>query len=153
MAIIKKNETPIGQGIRGKLGKPFGYGEGEYGSTKYGEVQEFVGKGEYGVGSYGETEYGDVLDFAGIYQIRHHRTKFLVKGEKETGELYIRKSKFYIPSNPKTESQQSRRSIFADGVSGWQSLSEDEKNIYRKKAEGLRMSGFNFYMREYLLSH
>lgn len=152
MAVIKKNESPIGDGIKGKLGKPFGYGEREYGSFGYGEVQEFVGKGEHGVRSYGEDEYGDVFDFAGIYQIRHHRTKYLVAGEKETGELYIRKSRFYIPSNPKTEGQQSRRSIFADGVSAWKSLSEDEKNIYRKRAENLRMSGFNLYMREYLLS-
>ena len=153
MVVIKLEGKPFGQSIRQRLGKPFEYGEREMGSIKYGEIIEPVGPGQHGIRIYGETDYGDAFAFAGIYQVRHHRIGYLTLGEKETGELYVRRSKFYVPKNPNSEAQQSKRSIFTAGVLSWQSLSEDEKNIYRERAEGLEMSGFNLFLSEYLLNN
>ncbi len=97
---------------------------------------------EYGCRRYGAFFYGEVNDLYGIYSIR--------KGLK--GQIIVKK-RFYIPSNPRTVPQQANRQIYADGVLAWQNLTEEQKSVYNTNATGLKMSGYNLFLKEYLLSH
>lgn len=60
------------------------------------------------------------------------------------------------PRNPRTETQQARRGLFADAVHSWQALSDDEKRewnrlarITRKKLKNL-CRGYHLYLRTVL---
>ena len=56
----------------------------------------------------------------------------------------------FYPYNPQTYYQQSWRSIFTQGVDNWQGFNETVKGQYKEKAKNLIMTGFNFYLSEYL---
>jgi hypothetical protein len=138
--------------IRGKVGVPSFYGQRIYGESKYGDEEILVLAKEYGQRIYGESKYGEILDLFGIWQVRHRRTHFLTSGEKETGELYNIRKRFYWPTNPRTEAQQAWRATFSSGVEAWQALSEGEKDEYRELAKEKPLSGFNLFLREFLTS-
>lgn len=59
---------------------------------------------------------------------------------------------YFIPQNPNTAEQQWIRGIFTDSVLGWQDLDAAEKAAWQTAidAKGLAMSGFNYYMGEYI---
>jgi len=50
-----------------------------------------------------------------------------------------------------TPAQQARREKFAAAVAGWQSLTDEEKSVYNKKASGKPMSGYNWFLRNFML--
>lgn len=93
----------------------------------------------FGSCHFGYTLFGHSDDFSGIY----HRYN-------QYGKTHFRKMAFYWPRNPRTVPQQARRTLFAAGVSTWQTLTGDQKDAYNKLARPRSMSGFNFFMREYL---
>lgn len=68
------------------------------------------------------------------------------------GELVNQRLPYYEPTNPQTEEQQAWRAKLADAVAEWQSLTSEEKADYNEKAKGKRMSGYNLFIREFLLS-
>jgi len=95
----------------------------------------------YGSGRYGGFWYGG-LDFcSGIYQLR----------KCHEGKLSIQ-IQFYPYVITHELGQQTRREKFADAVVGWQGLTDEEKNTYRERARYKKFSGYNLYLREYLLS-
>lgn len=96
---------------------------------------------EYGACEYGNFWYGG-LDFSsGIYQIR---------GSKEG--KFSTKIDFYNYVITHTPAQQARREKFDLAVAGWQGLTPEEKEVYNKKSIGKGMSGYNLFLREYMLS-
>ena len=97
---------------------------------------------EYGQRIYGSHEYGEYDIRYGIYQVRK------VEGKQET----VRK-RFYIPSNPRTEPQQAHRATFANAIIGWQGLTTEQKMVYNNRTKYKPLSGYNLYLREYLLSN
>lgn len=54
------------------------------------------------------------------------------------------------PRNPDTPEQRKNRNTFREAVKLWQSLTEEEKNVYRKKARRLRITGYNLFISRYL---
>lgn len=96
----------------------------------------------YGEAIFGFSQYGHDNINAGIYQQRQG-----LDG-KITAKL-----KFYVPTNPQTVPQQANRSVFANAVSGWQSLTAEQKLAYNKSAVGKQMSGYNFYIKEFMLNN
>lgn len=107
------------------------------------EVRKRFGKNEeYGCGIYGFSDYGDEKPESGIYRVW-----------RRWGIKQILKHRFYIPSNPQTESQQANRQKMNDGVVAWQALTPQQKNQYNIRAKGKDLSGYNLFLREYLLSH
>ncbi len=56
----------------------------------------------------------------------------------------------FVPYNPKTYYQQSWRTVFTQGVDNWRGFNEAIKNGYREKAKDLIMTGFNYYLSQYL---
>jgi len=58
-----------------------------------------------------------------------------------------------IPANPRTDSQQSQRTLLTSGVSTWQSVVSQvagSKTSWDYYASGLGMSGFNRYIKYFL---
>jgi len=96
----------------------------------------------YGVAIYSWARYGYEDDKAGIYQTYHGRN----------GLITVRK-KFYAPLTPMSTAVHDRRAIFRDGVLAWQSESPTVKKQYDHLTYPENMSGFNRYLRLYLLSH
>lgn len=95
-----------------------------------------------GIARCGWTKCGSSKDFGGIYQ-----RKKTLKGWRTS------RMKYYRPSNPQTTPQQAWRAVFAAGVSGYQSLTADEKNALNKEARKYRQSGLTLFLRRYLQSN
>ena len=58
-----------------------------------------------------------------------------------------------IPANPRTDSQQSQRTLLTSGVSTWQNsvtIATGSKLSWDYYASGLGMSGFNRYIKAFL---
>lgn len=127
MAKVKTPNNPLGLLVQKKLGRP--------------DSNRTLGNG-YGRSLYGDLEYGDDVGFVpGIYQRR----------KCSDGVRTIR-MKFYSPYNPQTEAQQANRQKFSSAVSAWKLLTDEEKKEYNELAKGKNMSGYNFFIRQYMLS-
>lgn len=153
MVVINVAEQGIATQIRKKLGNSVRYGKKIYGRFKYGEEETLLGYGQYGILTYSEQKYGEVRNLYGIYRIRHKRHKYFVKNDKERGTQYIQKEAFHCPSNPQTGPQQANRQKYADAITAWQGLTNNQKEIYNERARYKPYSGYNLYIREYILSH
>lgn len=100
-----------------------------------------TGSSAYGVRGYGAFHYGAGADFHGIYRVR------VILG-KSTQE----KMDFYIPANPQTPGQQNWRAKLRAAVIAWLALTDEQKEVYNKKAKYKDYSGYNLYISEFLLS-
>ena len=108
-----------------------------------GQIRKKLGApSTYGTRGYGAHQYGAGAKFFGIYQIR-----------TRDGKQVQVKRKYYVPTNPQTIPQQANRQKYANALIGWQNLTNDQKEVYNKKAKYKSLSGNNLYISEYLLSH
>lgn len=85
----------------------------------------------------------------GDNQVHGALDKYLIFARRR-GKVYAKK--YQAPKNPNTADQQTQRLLFKDAVTAWQSLSEPDKNIWRAKASGLSATGYNLFIRDYLLN-
>jgi hypothetical protein len=60
-----------------------------------------------------------------------------------------------IPHNPQSDEQTAVRSVLTDGVSKWRfnQVTQIQKNFWNTYAKGLGESGFNRYMRRYIVEN
>lgn len=86
-------------------------------------------------------KYGDV-ELSGIYQRRNAGGR----------SIYVRE-RYYIPKDNKTEVQLAQRQAVRNAVLSWQSLTNEQKLVYNERAKGKARSGYNIFVKEYLLSH
>lgn len=56
-----------------------------------------------------------------------------------------------VPANPNTDLQQEQRASFASAISCWQGLPDGSKAWWTVKAWGVATSGYNLYVKNYLL--
>jgi len=136
-----------------RFGRPCLYGTAQYGFGAYGDQDIYFLRIYYGVGAYGVGKYGDLILLSGIYRRLHEPA---AGGALPSGPMrrsVIVREDFYITKNPRTVSQQANRSKFADAVAGWQGLTSEQKEVYNLKIKGRHYSGYNAYLKEYLLSH
>lgn len=135
------------------LGYPLRYGQANFGISLYGDNSDVsavfqrrftshVSARSYGTGYYGGLWYGEQT---GILKVAKN-------GKRKSGLRHI-SMKFYRPTNPQTIPQQALRGTFADGVANWQGLTTLEKVEYNNRAKGKKMSGYNLFLREYMLSN
>ena len=114
---------------------------------KFGNPLASVSGGVYGVAIYGSGGYGSEIvdpnsDFYGVYQMRRCKEGYIPV-----------QMKFYSPTNPQTEIQQSNRQKIADAVLAWQDLTDEQKEVYNENASGMKLTGYNLFVKNYLLSH
>lgn len=117
------------------------YGTLQYGFSHYGEEDIFILFTEYGNSRYGVDKYANILCLSGIY-----------RRDNVTGKLKYYRELYYIPKNPQSLGQQTHREKYAAGIVAWKALTNEEKEIYNQKAIGKRMSGYNLFLKVYLLS-
>jgi hypothetical protein len=70
--------------------------------------------------------------------------------ENQFNEKCVVKMRHYVTPNPQTEPQQEWRNYFATVLASWQALSENDKNVWRKKRYPAHMTGWNRYARYHL---
>ncbi|HPS59145.1 MAG TPA: hypothetical protein PK514_13655 [Spirochaetota bacterium] len=54
------------------------------------------------------------------------------------------------PRNTDTSVRRKNRRKFADAVKQWQAFTAEEKAVYKKKAYGKRVSGYNLFLSMYM---
>lgn len=134
--------------------------------------QKFGKPNQLGFMTLGITELGDYNLYAGIYRIRRSSnykrnerntmlgfmtlgynllgTSYKIKNTGNYKSYNVSKTVFYRPTNPQTGPQQAWRNYFAIVLSSWQSLSENDKNVWRKQRYPAHMSGWNRYAKMHL---
>lgn len=132
----------FGQLARGRFSKRSGFGEAFFGNSEFGAEDILTIPAPFGRALFGEVEFGDVEILSGIYQTR----------ETDFGKVPVRMA-MYCPRNPRTETQQAQRAKYTAGALSWAPLSEAEKEVFKLRAFGQKMSGYNLFVKEYLLSH
>lgn len=60
---------------------------------------------------------------------------------------------FYMQNKARTANQQSCATTFKNGMTAWQALTEEEKEVYNENAKKYRITGANLFMRGYMLTH
>lgn len=141
MGIIVKSKLGVGDSVKGKIGRPTEYGRRRYGWVHFGQEQPIEGPTQYGYCRYGGSGYGEAWNRWGIYRVmsvKEHQVNV--------------KERFYIPHNPQTEAQQANRNKFKDAISAWYALTDEEKEVYNERAKGKNMTGYNIFVKEYMLS-
>lgn len=95
-----------------------------------------------GVARVGHAKCGADSLNAGVYQIRRRK-----------GSQIVVRMKYYRPTNPQTVPQQANRTKFADAMSAWQALTDEQKSAYTNRAKKLQLYGRNLFIREYYQSN
>ena len=128
--LIRTKNTPFWPTHTNAIQNKLGSDTGRFGLMHFG-VYEFGAENEIG------------KDAHGVYQMRN-----CVEGRIPV------KMRFQITrEQTPTPARVANWSKFADGVSAWQGLTDEQKSVYNDKAKRLLMFGFNLYIREYMLSH
>ncbi len=88
----------------------------------------------------------------------HTKTSLRITGKVETRVYYYWRKKLHsrtyvIPVQPGTGAQLTWWNVFKQGVTEWHLLTEPEQQEYNVRSRRLKMSGFNLFMREWLLSN
>jgi len=100
----------------------------------------FIG---FGVsGKIGKPTAPNPLGLNGIYQMRMTRR----------GKIPLR-MRFYKPTNPRSPAQQANRQKFADAMTSWGTLTDEQKATYNRRAKKRQMFGWGLFIREYYQSH
>lgn len=96
---------------------------------------------DFGSAFFGFVQFGESNKYAGIWQRKKTKAGWKISREA-----------FYWPTNPSSTAQQSRRSLFAASIAAWQSLTDEQKRVYNRKAEKRRISGYNLFIKFYMNS-
>lgn len=142
MAEITGLKKLFSNDVRYKLGKHRFYGRSVFCSSRYGEDDIFLIFFPFGKAEFGKCIFGDYFIFTGIY-----------RRDNVSGYLRYYRENYYCTRNPRTEKQQANRMKMRDAVYAWKNLTNDEKIAYNVRAKNRHLSGFNLFIREYLLSH
>ena len=102
--------------------------------------QKFGKPDFFGTSIFGWSEFGDDNEFAGIY------SSLVVDGKR-----HQRFFPFYDYIITHTTLQNAQRSKFHNAVVAWQALGSTSRAEYKKRAIGRHMSGYNLFIREYML--
>jgi len=118
------------------------FGTSQSGFTRYGEEDLFLIFTEFGNTTLGVDKFANILLLSGIYRT-----------DNVTGKTRVYREPFYITKNPRYAPQQANRQKYADGITAWQLLTDEQKEIYNKRAIGKKMFGYHLFLKEYLLSN
>lgn len=118
------------------------FGTSQFAHSNYGTDDLYFNRTGYGKASFGADLFANIIMLSGIYRT-----------DNVTGTTKFYREPFYITKNPRLPDQQANRQKYAAAVLAWKGLTQEEKNQYNKRAIGKRMSGYNLFLKEYLLSH
>ena len=127
---------------RGVFGRAFELGEKVLGQGLLGEEEVEALYNGYGVGEHGYREYGSQNLRWGVYQKR-----------SECGRSFSVRTRFHVPKNPRTETQQNWRAVFIAAMAAWKLLTDEQKSVYNERAKRFKIHGVNLFVREWLNSN
>lgn len=114
----------------------------------------------FGTSKFGAHKFGDVwnsqLGYAIQKSIGKEITWRLRRGngyyDSKLGVLYQDKYKYFVPDSINNPEGQAARDALIAGVINWQGFNAAQKKVYNDRAsrQGLWMSGYNLYLREYI---
>lgn len=125
-----------------RFGKFCKFGTSQLGFSHFGDNDIYYLITGFGDSVLGVSKFCNAIPLSGIYRT-----------DNVTGKTKFYREPYYITKNPRTEAQQTQREKFASAVLAWQSLTQEQKNPYNMRAERMNLSGYNLFLREYLLSH
>ena len=142
MVVINRGEYCAGDTIRKKVGVSPYFGRKERGQSRYGDEELILGRALYGYAQFGVDSYAHARSPYGVFQVD-------TQGPKQQ----VLRQEFYIPSNPRTVPQQAQRTKMANAILAWQGLTTEQKNVYNENAKYKKLSGYNLFLKGYLLSN
>lgn len=126
---------------------------------KYGQVhfgRNYFGESERRVGNYKRSFANIPLGIRVRKQIGHQVIFRVRRGNGHAGAIagveYQDKYAYVVPSSINNIQSASIRTLLSTAVSNWQGvLTDEQKTAYNKRAnKGLKMSGYNLYIKEYI---
>jgi len=124
-----------------KFGRAWEFGRKILGQGYFGEEERKWCHNEAGCGQFGMTEFGSNDERYGEYQ-----------GRREGERVFTIRRRFCVTKNPRTIPQQAHRQKYGEAVGAWRNLTAEQKEVYNKRAIGKKFSGYNLFVKEYLLS-
>ena len=112
------------------------YGFSNYGDEAIGLIYE-----PFGIAVFGGATFGNYFLLSGLYQLRHSKTG------KHSWRI-----NFYNYKITHTAGQQTHREKIQSAAAAWVGLTDPEKEVYNQRALGKRYSGYNLFLKEFLLS-
>ncbi len=140
MVIIDITKPLLGTTVRKKLGRRYGYGAAMFAESLFGGEGLFAWLAGFGKSYFAVSYFGDDDELTGIYRT-----------DNVTGEILHYREPFYIPKNPRSGPQQTHRAKYGAAVGAWRILPLPQKLEYNQKAMGHKMSGYNFFLKEYII--
>ena len=118
------------------------FGTSQNGFTNFGDDDLYFNEDGFGGACFGFSIFANIIVFSGIY-----------RRDPRSGRNKIIRNRYYKTRNPRTISQQANRQKYANGVIAWQNLTTEEKAVYNTKCRKKGLSGYNLFLKQYLLSH
>jgi len=142
MSKVVSKERFFDFAARGVFGRAFELGEKVLGQGLLGEEEIEALYNGYGVCENGYCLYGSDNLRWGLYQQRN-----------ENGRSFSIRTRFVVPKNPRTETQQNWRAVFIAAMAAWKLLTENQKSVYNERAKRFQIHGVNLFVREWLNSN
>lgn len=122
------------------------YGGSIFGVDFFGAQANYNFGALFGVAAFGYDAYGDSTQVlrdlcAGIYQQR----------KCKEGKITIRE-RFYVPTQTWSQIKEDSQNKFKAAVLAYQGLTTSQRLVYHRRAVGLHLSGYNLFIKEYMLS-
>jgi len=124
-----------------KIGFRYAFGCAVFGESLFGDDGLFGWIYGYGRGLFGDLAFGADDELSGIWHTGHWN-----------GRTHTERLGYYWPHNKQSVPQQAWRAKYAAAVLAWQGLTSEQKAVYNKNAIGRCMSGYNLFIKIYLLS-
>ncbi len=124
-----------------RLGFRYAYGCAVFGESMFGDDGLFGWIYGFGRGLFGDLAFGSDDELSGIYHTGHWN-----------GRTHTERLGFYWPHNTQSPAQQAHRAEYTAAYIAWRALTSEEKAVYNQNAIGRHMSGYNLFIKKYLLS-
>ena len=69
------------------------------------------------------------------------------------GKITNWRCNFWVQPYPGSAKQSAHQAIFREGLEAWRLLTSSQKQVYKVKSYGKPMTGYNVFMKEFLLGH
>lgn len=133
-----------------RYGNPNGLGFITFGASYLGEDNEMAGIYQRRTASKFTFDHANAQ--LGLMTLAYNKlgSPNFKRTDNQNNHKIICRMRHYVTPNPQTIPQQNWRNYFAIVLNSWQAMSENDKNVWRKKSYPAHMSGWNRYARVHL---
>lgn len=147
-----------------RLGKPRCFGTAIFAFTNFGADYDFRASTKFGEFSFGKEKFGNIVILSGEYSVRRLQLITEIQlgnfffgqdnfGALIKGPMFTDRQPYRTQKYSRSTNQGLMRSKLASAVLSYKGLTIEQKLVYHKIAVGKHYTGYNAFLREYLLSH